>query len=268
MIDCHTHTKYSHDSTQDPREAIEAAISKGIEYLAFTDHCDRDCLYSPLHKDKIRQIDLDACMKEIRSLKEEYKGKIEIAVGIECGYMEKAVKNYVEDLNAHKTDITINSIHLVDYTDCYFKEFFDGRSKAEAYTMYTKAILDSLFVPYHYDVVAHIGYVSRKAPYEDKMYRYSDLKDIIDEILKTIIEKGKSLEINSHAENTGDLTLPNLDIIKRYKELGGELLTFASDAHKIEKQCYMYNEIVDRLKDCGFNYLFKYLEHKPIAVKI
>ena len=268
MIDCHTHTKYSHDSIQDPREAIESAISKNIEYLAFTDHCDRDCLFSPRHKDKIRQIDLDACMTEIHALKEEYKGKIELAVGIECGYMKDATPLYKKDLAKYDTDIIINSIHLVDFTDCYFKEFFEDKTKEEAYMMYTKAIYNSLFVPYPYDVIAHIGYVSRKAPYEDKMYRYSDLKDVIDEILKTIIQKGKALEINSHAENTGDLTLPNLDIIKRYKELGGELLTFASDAHKIEKQCFMYKEITERLKNCGFKYLFKYLEHKPIAVKI
>ena len=268
MIDCHTHTKFSHDSTQEPREAIEYAISNKLEYLAFTDHCDRDCLFSPLHKDKIRQIDLDACMKEISSLKEEYNDRIEIAVGIECGYMKAATPIYVEDLSKYKTDITINSIHLVDYVDCYFKEFFDGRDKLEAYKMYTQAIYDSLFVPYHYDVVAHIGYVSRKAPYEEKMFKYSDLSDQIDAILKTIIEKGKALEINSHAQNTGDFTLPNLEIIQRYKELGGELLTFASDAHKKEVQCYLYDDVCERLKSCGFKYLFKYLDHKPIPVKI
>ena len=160
------------------------------------------------------------------------------------------------------------TIHLVDYTDCYFKEFFDGRDKAEAYMMYAQAIYDSLFVPYHYDVIAHIGYVSRKAPYEDKFYNYSDLRDLIDAILKTIIEKGKALEINTHAENTGDLTLPNLEIINRYKELGGELLTIASDAHTKEAQCRRFDDTIARLQSCGFKYLFKYLDHKPIAVKI
>ena len=268
MFDCHTHTLFSHDSRQDPREAIEYAIANNLEYLAFTDHCDRDCLFSPLHKDKIRQIDLDACNSTLLSLKEEYKDRIEIAVGIECGYMKDATPVYIKDLDTHKTDITINSIHLVDFTDCYFKEFFEGRSKNEAYRMYTQAIYDSLFVPYHYDVVAHIGYVSRKAPYEDKFYRYSDQKDLLDAILKTIIEKGKALELNSHAENTGDLTLPNLEIIKRYKELGGELLTFGSDAHKKEDKCRQFDNVIERVKDCGFKYMFKYLDHKPIAIKI
>ena len=268
MIDCHTHTKYSHDSQQDPRQAIEYAIFNGLEYLAFTDHCDRDCLFSPLHKDKIRQINLDACMADISSLKEEYKGKIDIGVGIECGYMKEATPIYIEDLKKFKTDIIINSIHLVDFVDCYFNEFFDGKSKLDAYKMYTQAIYDSLFVPYHYDVVAHIGYVSRKAPYDERFYNYYELQDLIDAILKTIIEKGKALEINSHAQNTGDITLPNYDIIKRYKELGGELITFASDAHKKEVQCYLYNDITERLKSLGFKYLFKYLEHQPIPVKM
>ena len=72
----------------------------------------------------------------------------------------------------------------------------------------------------------------------------------------------------SHAEGTGSLTLPNPEIIKRYKELGGELITFGSDAHKKEKLLFEYDNISELLKSLNFKYLFKYLEHKPIAVKI
>jgi histidinol-phosphatase (PHP family) len=268
MIDCHTHTYYSHDSTQDPKETIPFAIEKGLEYLAFTDHCDKDCLFNPAYKDKIRQIDLDSCFKELRFLQEQYKGKIELAVGLECGYMKQATPMYEKILKDYPTDITINSVHLVDFMDCYYREFFERKTKLQAYGQYVQAIYDSLFVPYHYDIVAHIGYVVRKAPYEDKSLNYSDFPDLFDSILKTIIEKGKALEVNTHAENTGFYTLPNPVILKRYKELGGELLTIATDAHKKEKLGFEYDNALSYLKDLNFKYLFKYLNHTPIAVKI
>ena len=268
MIDCHTHTYYSHDSKQDPKETIPYAIEKGIDYLAFTDHCDKDCLFNEEYVKTIRQIDLDSCFLELNNLKDQYKNKLEIAVGLECGFMNQATPMYEEILKKYPTDITINSVHLVDFIDCYFKEFFAKKTKEEAYTKYLEAIYDSLFVPYHYDVIAHIGYVVRKAPYDNKSLEYKDYSDIIDSILKTIIEKGKALEINSHAEGTGSLTLPNPEIIKRYKELGGELITFGSDAHKKEKLLFEYDNISELLKSLNFKYLFKYLEHKPIAVKI
>lgn len=267
MIDCHTHCYYSHDSKENPVNSINRAISLGLEYLAFTDHCDKDCLFVPAYKEKIRQIDLDGYFKELNSLKELYKNKIDIAVGIECGFMTQASNIYKEILDTYKTDITINSVHLVDFIDCYYKEYFEKKTKQEAYLNYISSIRKSLDVPYHYDVVAHIGYVSRKAIYEDKFFKYDDFKEQIDDILKTIIEKGKALEINSHAETTGDISLPNQQIIQRYKELGGELITFGSDAHVSAKICYMYKEIADMLQSCGFKYLFKYIDHKPIACK-
>ena len=268
MIDCHTHCYYSHDSKENPINSINQAINLGLEYLAFTDHCDKDCLFVDAYKNKIRQIDLPSYFNEINALKEQFKNKIEIGVGIECGFMTQAKPIYEDILKTYSTDIIINSVHLVDFIDCYYREYFEKKTKEEAYLNYIKSIRSSLDVPYQYDTVAHIGYVSRKAIYEDKMFKYSDFRDEIDDILKTIILKGKALEINSHAETTGDISLPNSEIIKRYFELGGELITFGSDAHISSKICYMYNDISQMLKNIGFKYVFKYLSHKPIACKL
>ena len=74
------------------------------------------------------------------------------------------------------------------------------------------------------------------------------------------------MEVNSRG---GDLDfLPTVEILKRYKELGGELLTFGSDAHLKSRIGEKYKLIADVLKGLGYKYLFKYLSHKPIAVKL
>lgn len=108
----------------------------------------------------------------------------------------------------------------------------------------------------------------RKSIYEDKSLEYKDFADIIDEILKTIIAKGKALEINSQSKGTGLDFLPSTQILLRYKELGGELLTFGSDTHTCERLGEKYSLIAEWLKANGFKNLFKYISHKPIAVKL
>ena len=267
MIDTHTHCYHSHDSTQDPEQSILYAIDHNVEYLAFTDHCDKDIVFVPKYS-HIRQIDLNKHFEEIRYLKEKYKDKIEIGVGIECGFALRATPLYEEIIKKYPTDIIINSVHLVGDADCYFKECFLNKTKKQAYYDYLKTIMDSVNAPYHWDTLAHIGYVCRKAPFEDKYLHYKDFSDQIDYILNSLISKGKSLEINTHSEGTQSAIIPTIEIVKRYKELGGELLTFASDAHIKENICKNYNSTISLLKDLGFSYIFKYINHEPIAVKI
>lgn len=267
MFDTHTHCLHSHDSKQDPEEMVKYAINMGLDYIAFTDHYDGELTLLPEFS-YIRQIDLDNHFATIAALKKKYADKIQIGVGIECGFMREADNIYLENLKKYDTDIIINSVHTIEYEDCYEPSYFEKRTKYEAYYAYLKAVRDSIDVPYRYDSIGHIGYVIRKSTYADISLDYKDYADILDEILKNIIAKGKALELNSHSEGTGLDFLPSREILARYKQLGGELLTFGSDAHRTERLCANYDKVCEVAKNVGFKYLFKYLKHKPVAVKI
>ena len=267
MIDTHTHCNHSHDSKQSPRDMIERAIDLKMEYIALTDHYDAELTFLP-EFDYIPQINLKRHFEELTSLKEEYKDRIQVGVGIECGYMKEANDLYLTTLAQYDFDMTVNSVHTIEYEDCYMKSYFDKRTKFEAYNAYLKAVRESLDCPYHYDSVGHIGYVARKATYPDNMLYICDHKELIDDILMTLIDKQKSLEINTNGKGTGLDFLPSKEIIQRYKQLGGELITFGSDAHAIERVADKYNLVADYLKSIGYKYIFKYLSHKAIAVKL
>ena len=266
MFDTHTHCYHSHDSKESPRDMIKKAIDIGLEYIAFTDHFDGELTLLDGFDD-IEQINLEKHFLEIAQLKDEFKDRIQVGVGIECGFMKEADRIYAQALKEFDIDIVINSVHTVEYEDCYLPSFFQKRTKAQAYSAYLKAIRDSLDSPYQFDSIGHIGYIMRKSIYDDKMLRYDDFSDILDDILKNIISKNKALEVNSHGGKVIDF-LPTIEILKRYKELGGELLTFGSDSHNVNRIAEKYSLVVDVLKDLGFEYLFKYLAHKPIAVKL
>ena len=264
IADGHTHCDHSHDSFVPAREMIENALAQGASYMAMTDHCDKDYALIPAFAD-VPQIDLERHFAESRALKAEYAGRLDIAVGLECGYYAPADKLYADILQKYKTDVVINSVHVAHEEDCYYPEYFT-RGRREAYGIYLQAVADSVKAEFPYDVIGHIGYVARKAPFPDRALRYAEFPDILDEILRGIIERGKALEVNGRG--TGIPYIPEDGILRRYRELGGELIAYGSDAHYPQLQLIHFKEVCAGLKALGFKYLFHYLEHKPIAAEI
>lgn len=267
MIDTHTHTKYSADSVECPDKLIQAAIDKGITYLAITDHVDRDYLFGDIRP--TRQIDMAVYFPAIMKLKREYSDRITVAIGAEFGYTSLANDMYKKiTMDYPDLDIIINSVHTIKGSDAYFPEFFNDIDKVSAYSMYLEAILESINVNYHYDVISHLGYVTRNAPYRDKALYYNEYRDMIDAILRAIIDKGKALEINTRSISHNAPFMPSLEIVSRYRELGGELITFGSDAHTYSGVGNGYDVVRDYLISLGYKYLTTYIKHKPIMVSI
>lgn len=263
MIDTHTHTAFSADSTESPDKLILSAIDKGIKYLAITDHVDRDYLYGNIRQ--TRQIVMEEYYPAIIELKEKYKGRIIIGVGAEFGYTKQAIPLYKEiTVKYPDLDIIINSVHTIKGDDAYFPEFFTNIDKVSAYKLYLEAILESLSVNYDFDIISHLGYITRNAPYPDKALYYDEFRELIDQILITIISKHKALEINTRSASHNSPFMPSKEIIIRYKELGGELISFGSDAHKAVDVGNGYKTVKDFLTSLGYRYITSFIKHKPI----
>ena len=81
-------------------------------------------------------------------------------------------------------------------------------------------------------MAGHIDYIVRYGPNKAAFYSYEAYRDILDRILKAVIEHGKGIECNTAGLRKG-ISQPNpaADVLKRYRELGGEILTIGSDAH-------------------------------------
>ena len=152
-------------------------------------------------------------------------------------------------------------------TDIYYPQFFDGKEKKEIYSKYLLTIYESLRA-YDYDIIGHIGYIMRKAPYKNKKLEYSDHSDVLDEILKSIISKNKTIELNTHSEGTGLNFFPTSEILKRYKELGGTNVSFGSDAHSKFDIGRNYKFAAEGAKEYGFDYWTCYTERRENKIKI
>ena len=262
MIDTHTHTHFSADGKATATEMAERGKELGLEYMAFTDHFDRDYHYIPRYQ-HVRQLDIPTYVAEITAMKEKYPF---LALGLECGYSERAEEDYKKMIPLEDTDYILNSVHTVDGLEGYGPDYFVGKTKEEAFGRDLQKVCESLDAKYHYDGVSHIGYVRKNCPYEDAAITMKEYGDVIDEILKKIVAKGKTMEINSNIRSKD--FMPTKEIVRRYRELGGENLTFSSDAHLTKRVAEMYEEGKELAKSCGFRYWTVYRQHRPIKIEI
>ncbi len=78
-------------------------------------------------------------------------------------------------------------------------------------------------------------------------------KEVIDKILKKLIEKKIGIEINTSALRYGLRDFhPCRKILKRYRELGGEIITIGSDAHRALDIMRDFDKAKDVLRELGF----------------
>ncbi len=228
MIDLHVHTRLSYDSEEDAENYVLEAEYKGSDIFGFSEHYDFDAF---LENPETKLCDLSASDKNVSTLISKYP-ELKILKGIELGYSAEAIPHYRKILRENSFDYAICSVHtLKGRGDCWFPEFFAGLSKREAYEKYFEAVLESVRADLEYQIVGHIGYVSRNAPFDERKIAYAEYADILDEILRVIISRGASLEINTSVGESKAVFLPDTDVLERYLELGGKNFTFGSDAH-------------------------------------
>lgn len=265
MYDSHVHSSFSGDSKMSATSACEAAIKLGLQGLAFTDHLDLD--YPDF--DETFNIDFTEYSSFMDNLKLKYKNKLKVLKGIEVGFQPKVILTTKKILDDFAFDFVIGSVHIIDGMDPYNNSFFIGKTKEQAFRRYLEEIYSSVREFPYFDVIGHIGYVRRYGSFDDRSLRYVDYSDLIDSILKKAISIGIGIEANSSGirGNLGT-PIPDYDIIKRYRELGGDIICIGSDAHYVAHIGHSLKEISERLKELGFKYTTHFENRKPIYSKI
>lgn len=271
QADMHMHTWFSTDSEACPRDMADEAVRKGLKTICFTDHFDKD----DLEWGEEGIFDVDAYFVEMQKLQEEYAGKLNIKIGIELG-LRTYLKDYYEELTKkYPFDFAIGSVHNVPYkkdaegnilyTDPAAEKLFTDRTDKEAYRLMMETTLENVRTSDCFQTLGHLDYVVRYGKSREKEYSYTDYADIIDEILKLLIEKEKGLEVNSAGLKYGlPFAHPHPDVLKHYRELGGEIITIGADAHKPEHIAYDFAKAEEILKSCGFKYYTEFFEQKPV----
>lgn len=263
--DCHMHTVFSADADYQPVDMILSSIDKDLETICFTDHIDYDFPKMNDKWDMTFDLDTPAYLKKIRELKEQYKEKITIRTGVELGLQPHLGARYHTYVNANDFDFVIGSLHVVDGLDPYYPEAFDGIRDEDMYRRVFDVMLECVQNTDDFDVLGHMDYIVRYGKSKAEQYSYGKYAQEIDDILRCVIEKGKGIELNTSGLKYGlGFAHPHPDILKRYRELGGEIITVGSDAHRPEHVAYDFQKVNGILKSCGFKYYTEFEKRTPI----
>lgn len=269
LADMHTHSESSHDSVCKIADMYNSQIAKGTDIFAVTDHFDTASfneydVYTPIAT-------AHETIKELN--KKNGNGLILRGIEISEGFWFPEVYNKIMSLVDY--DVIIGSVHLVKYKDltyAYSKIDFSKLSKSET-EKYIDAYFDDVLTMLEFsdfDVLAHLtcpvsSYIKGKYRLDFDISLY---KEKIERILKIIIEREIALEVNTAVfGRIGDF-MPDEQIIKRYYELGGRLITLGSDAHISENASQNFDKAVETIKTIGFKNIFYYKERKPYSIKI
>ena len=259
-VDFHMHTGFSADTDVAPEAMIEQAIALGLKTICVTDHED----YDFPKEGGTFEVDAKAYLSKMRQLQETYKKQLEILIGVEVGIQPHTGDYNSRFVSKSPFDFVIGSVHAIEGLDPYYGQYFIGKTDAEAYRRAFEETLVDIKNNPDFDVLGHIDYVIRYGKEKERAYSYHEYADVIDEILKTLIHNGKGLELNTAGWKYGlSFAHPHPDILKRYRELGGEILTVGSDGHRPEHIAYDFHRVNDLLKGCGFKYYTEFRQRKP-----
>ena len=268
LTDFHTHSYFSGDCDAPTETMIAQAISLGMTHLCFTEHLDLDY---PVREGETLDfnLDTDKYRKEFLSLKKKYHGSLHLLWGVELGLQTHIFPDLHNYVQKQPFDFVIASSHLCNGGDPYYPDFFEGRKEDDVYEEYFSSILENVKNFSDYDIYGHLDYIVRYGPNKDARYSYEKYRDIFDAILKTIIESGKGIELNTGGIKYGLRDLhPATSVLKRYKELGGEIITIGSDAHTPENLLNHFSRAKDTLEECGFRYYTIFQERKPEFIRL
>lgn len=266
--DCHIHTEFSFDSEAKIDDICKAAISRGMKAISITDHCE-------ICTDGFNEVEfwsmktMRQSYEAARKAKEKYAGRLEVCAGIELGQPHHAPELAREVLAQCDYDIVLASVHyLRDHRDFYYLNYINDCDPYDVYKRYLSELLEVLEFG-GFDSLAHLTYPLRyivgRAGIDFDEARFAV---DYDKILSALARSGKALEINVAGGRKIRYMVPDLHLLRRFRELGGKYITIGSDAHKAEAAGASVDEGAELAREAGFDRIVYYKNHKPEEILI
>lgn len=261
MFDFHMHSRVSFDGHDTGEALAKAALRAGMREICFTDHLD----YDPLAQQQTMLFTQADYRAEYDAL--EVPG-LKIRRGMEFGMNPGNAETFRRDVQAYPYDFVLGSVHFVDGLDVYWEPYWKGKTVEEAERRYLEETLECVQRHDAFDVLAHLNFLSKAPANPDRRpLPYPVHRELIDEILRVLAAKGKGLEMNTSGIDRGAGTLPTADVFRRFRELGGEIVTVGSDAHRCSRAGQYCADACAVLNDI-FGYVCTFENRKPIFHKL
>lgn len=271
MLDYHLHSTCSVDGISTIAQYCRCAAEQKFIEIGFCEHADfdprdRGCGF----------FDYTFFRRQIEAQRERYGDSLAIRAAVEVTYQASLEKEIRAFLEGKELDYVVGSVHLVEDEQGWAivseegrcERYFTGRSVHEAYQPYLgemrRAVESDLF-----DLIGHLDLAKRYGVRYYGPFAPSLFAAEVREILKLAVERGVGLEINtSGLRQAPQETYPGLEVLKRYRELGGRILTVGSDAHTVEELGKGIAQALDLAREAGFETITLFEKREPRQLRI
>ena len=261
--DYHLHTLISSDSPATLEQQAQAALKAGLQELCVTDHWNLlDQQGNPLSHTR----DWSASIAQLLQAREQFGSQMEIRLGVEVGNGEiapESIRDGLAQAGGH-LDFVIGSLHNMSlgsgglgiYTAAHqCQHIEEGISLLEDY-MNT---LTALSATDTFDVLGHVIYPLRYLPQQWQL-TLKPYEEQLRELFRCLSQSGRGIEMNTTQGHTIEEWT---EVLKLYRDCGGEILTVGSDAHRPEWIGAGFSDAYDLLKHLGFRWVCTYRSRKP-----
>lgn len=267
LYNLHTHTHYC-DGSDHPEKYVIAALKAGFHTLGFSSHAPVPFKNGFAIQDKQ---ELSNYCQVVRKLKEDYKGKIDILLGLEMDFIRGFSNDFIDLKKEWKLDYSIGSVHLVkngtdrglwfidgpksETFDKGLQDVFKGDIKRAVKTYYNQ--VNQMVLSQKPDIVGHLDKV--KMHNQNRYFKEDEdwYENLWMESLELIRQSGLVIEVNTRGIYKGrcpDL-YPGYEVLKEIKDQGIPI-AISSDAHKPEEVDGHYRQTIKTLKEIGFQELW------------
>ena len=270
ICDSHTHSNNSFDAKSTVEEMCRAAISQNLYAITITDHCEApfirfgaDCEFG-CFDDLIPK-----SLEDTARAAEQFSGKLKVLRGLELGEPVQDSAGAERALSYGEYDFILASVHgLKNMLDFYYLDYTQT-DIGELLKKYFTELCETAQYP-HFDSLAHLTYPLRYIiKGTGKMPDLSLYSDMIDDIFKILIKNNKALEINvSGLFKELNSTMPDVGMVRRFKELGGKYITVGTDAHSADAVGKGLKQGLAVAIEAGFTHYALYEKHVPKLIPI
>lgn len=266
IVDLHIHTDNSFDGNHSATFFCEKAEMLELRAIAFTDHCEVD----QFRGDSAYEKRIFQAFFEISKVRSAFRGKLLVLNGIELGQPVYDVETANSIVKRYDYDQVIGSVHnLRGGEDFYFMENLSLDNAEKLLKEYFNEIINMLEWG-NFDVLAHLTYPLRYFYSKSNLdIDLNKFKNQVDEILLRTAKSEKALEINTAAlRQPLNKLSPEVDVIRRFKELGGKYITVGSDAHYAEHLAADIDMAYNAALEAGFDSITFFEKRTPMQMKI
>ena len=265
LSDYHTHSLVSFDGEFPMADMARAAVDGGLSQLCITDHCD----FLDQSGVPVRTYDWAAALDQYEAAEPFHSREgFSLRLGLELGMphldLEAAERICAQPL----LDFVLGSVHNLSParggTDFYYADYSTAAACREALDDYFRS-LALLAETDFYDVLAHIIYPLRYMKPADGPVTLAGFEERLDALLRTVIGRGRGIEVNTWCGRTVADWLP---LLKRYRDLSGEIVTVGSDAHAPGNVGRGIPQAFDLLREAGFRYVTVFRRRTPEFIPI